>query len=206
MTASVEAVVTGAVEGDLDEIVLRQVVSLAGLSLGVVHGRQGKPALLRALPGYNNAAQYAPWIVVVDLDQDCGCAPSCQNQWLPNPAPLMRFRIAVRAVEAWLLADSERIAHFLRVSRARVPANPDDLNDPKDVLINVARHSRRSSIRAGIVPRERSGRRVGPLYNAIMSEFVLNLDRGWRPEIALEYSPSLARCVDSLRGIASLSG
>jgi len=197
-----DLIITGAVEGDLDETVLRRIVGHVGLSMGAVYGRQGKPTLLQSLPGYNNAARHAPWIVLVDLDRDCDCAPPCLGKWLPAPAPLMRFRIAVRAVEAWLLADKERVARLFHVAAARIPSNPDDLVDPKDCLINVARHSRRKAIRDGIVPKPTSGRRVGQLYNSILSEFVQDPQGGWRPQVAQRHSPSLARCVESLRGIA----
>ena len=205
MTMSVQSVVTGAVEGDLDEAVLRRVVSCVGITLGTVHGRQGKPALLQSVRGYNNAAPYAPWIVVVDLDRDCDCAPPCHQKWLPSPAPLMCFRVAVRAIEAWILADRTRAARVLGVNSARVPPDPDGLDDPKDALVNIARRSRRRSVREGLVPREGSSRRVGPLYNAILSEFVQDASEGWRPESAMENSQSLVRCVEHLRRIVEVT-
>jgi hypothetical protein len=104
-----QPIVTGAVEGDLDEAVLRRILADYGITLGLVHGRRGKAFLLQCLNGYNNAAKFAPWVVLVDLDRDCVCATSCVRQWLNNPAPQMCFRIAVRSIEAWLLADRERL-------------------------------------------------------------------------------------------------
>jgi hypothetical protein len=138
----------------MDEAILRRILEYAGLSLGTVHGRNGKQPLLHSMAGYNNAARFAPWIVLVDMDRDCDCAPPCVQQWLPSPSPNMCFRIAVRAVEAWLLADRERIARWLGVAVARVPENPDDLDDPKRELVNLARRSRRRDIARDLVPRE----------------------------------------------------
>jgi hypothetical protein len=43
----------------------------------------------------------------VDLDSDTGCAPPLCEQWIPGPAPFLCFRVAVREVEAWLMADAE---------------------------------------------------------------------------------------------------
>ena len=157
-----EVFVTAAVEGDLDETLLRRLVADLRLGLVAVHGRQGKQFLLRQLRGYNNAAQHSPWIVVVDLDGDCNCAPPCVEQWLPNPAPHMRLRLAVRAVEAWLLSDRERIAQFLGARPNSVPSNPDELENPKRELVTLARGSRRRAIREELVPREGSGRQSAP--------------------------------------------
>ena len=193
------SIVSGAVEGDLDEAVLHRVVSQAGLSLANVYGRSGKPSLLRAVRGYNAAAHHCSWVVLVDLDQDCECAPPCAQRWLPDPAPHMCFRLVVRSIEAWLLADGERIANFLGVRRAQVPAEPDALANSKRALVDLARRSRRRSIRDEIVPRAGSGRFVGPLYTTRMIEFVQDDATGWRVDHAMDASGSLNRCVERLR-------
>ncbi len=62
---------------------------------------------------------------------------------MPDPAPYMCFRVAVREVEAWLLADREQIARFLSIARSRVPQSPETLDNPKQRLVELARHSRR---------------------------------------------------------------
>jgi hypothetical protein len=52
-------IVSAAVEGDLDEVVLRKIGAHIGFSVGSVYGRKGKPGLLRTLAGYNNAARFS---------------------------------------------------------------------------------------------------------------------------------------------------
>lgn len=193
---------TGAVEGDLDEALLRRITNHVGLPLLTVHGRNGKSALLNSLGGYNNAARFFPWVVLVDLNGDCDCAPECLQQWLPAPAKFMCFRIAVRAAEAWVLADRERIAGRLGIALSRVPNDPDALQDPKRELVNLARHSRRRAVREDLVPRQGSGRPVGPLYSSRMIEFIRDEDAGWRPDRASNVSQSLERCVRRLRQFA----
>jgi hypothetical protein len=188
-------VITAAVEGDLDEAVLRRILNCAGMSLGSVYGRKGKTALLQSIGGYNNAARYAPWIVLVDLDKDNLCPPAFLQKWLAQPSAQMCFRIAVRAIEAWLLADREHLASFLGVGLASLPADPDRLDDPKREIVNLARRSRKRMIREDFVPRDGSGRSVGPLYTARMIEFVGNLSTGWHPGSARQRSASLARFV-----------
>ena len=141
--APLSIVFSATVEGTTDEAVLRRVVEHLGATLGPVYGKTGKASLLRQLHSYNQAAQFWPWIVLVDLDQDAECAPPARAQWLPDPAARMCFRIAVREVESWLLADRETLADFLGIALSRVPTNPENLDDPKAVLVNLARSSRR---------------------------------------------------------------
>jgi hypothetical protein len=197
-----DVLVTGAVEGDVDEAVLRRVLKHVGLSLGIVHGREGKQKLLQRLGGYNNAARFAPWVVLVDLGGDCPCAPPCVQAWLPAPSSQMCLRVAVRAVEAWLLADRERIANSLSISSRRVPDSPDSLAHPKTVLVNLARWSRSRAVREDLVPRQGSARSVGPLYTTRLIDFVGDEEDGWRPDQAAIRSDSLRRCIDRLRSFA----
>ncbi len=92
-------VFSGAVEGDLDEAVLRRLTAHCGLVLDTVYGKRGKSHLLKRIDAYNSAARFQPWIVLIDLD-NAACAPAGSMQWLPSPAQHMRLRLAVRAVES----------------------------------------------------------------------------------------------------------
>ena len=163
--------------------------------MGTVYGRRGKTDLLRRLPNYNQAARFSPWFVVVDLDTDSQCPSQFLRKWLPDPSTGMQFRIAVRAIEAWLLADKENMAQFLGVSSSRLQHNFDLEPNPKETLVNIARHSRNRSIREDIVPRAMSGAKVGPLYVPQLTRFVNEL---WRPDTASVESESLRRCLQAL--------
>ncbi len=114
-------VVSGAVEGVVDEAVLRRLVRDSGHHAGSVYTKHGKSGLLEKLSGYNDAARIVPWVVLVDLDGDAECPPPFVAQHLPGPAPEMHFRVAVRQIEAWLLADRPQLARFLGVQRSEVP-------------------------------------------------------------------------------------
>jgi hypothetical protein len=182
--------VFGAVEGDPDEVVLRRLVHEAGGRVEAVYGKTGKADLLRQLKAYNHAAVHAPWVVLVDLDRSADCPPPVLPEWLPTPAPLMCFRIVVRAIEAWLMADRERMAAFMGVPYVRVPHDPESLENPKDVMVSMASRSRHRAIVADMVPRPGSGRNVGPAYTSRLIEFATGL---WRPDIAAERAESLQR-------------
>lgn len=133
--------------------------------------------------------------MLVDLDQSFPCAAALVSSWLPAPAGQMRLRVAVRQLEAWLLADYERFASWFGVSKAVVPAAPDTLVDSKQSLLALIGKSRKPAVRADMLPREGSGRPVGPAYTSRLMEYIGHVERGWRPEIAARRSPSLAKCI-----------
>ena len=177
---------------------MRRLLSEANHQAGPLYIANGKPNLLRALDGYNNAARISPWIVLIDLNGDDDCAPPFVTRHMPSPATQMVFRVCVRQVESWLLADRERIARFLRVSQARIPRNPDSEPDSKEALIGIARRSSDRLIREEMVPSPGSGRRVGPGYVARILEFIQNR---WDPSVAAGHSESLDRCLRQLTSI-----
>jgi hypothetical protein len=189
-------VLSAAVEGPSDEVALRRLCELAGAQLGDVLGRKGKQFILERITGYNHSAKYRHWVVLIDLDDDFPCAGSAIKDWISEPATLMCFRIAVRELEAWLLADREEVSRFLNVNQDLVPAFPDGLQDPKLELVNLARHSKTKAIRDDMVPNQSAGQSEGPAYTSRVIEFIAT---SWRPEIAARSSPSLRRCIEAIR-------
>ena len=179
----------------MDDAVLRRVADYRGVEIGSVYGKEGKPRLKASIKGYNAAARQFPWAVLVDLDESHACPAALRADWLPEEASLMCFRVAVRQVEAWILADIQESAAFLGVSKALLPMDPDDEPNAKRRLVHLAERSRSRRIRDAIVPAAGGGRSVGPLYNAILRSFVRER---WRPEVAAERSDSLRRCLDAL--------
>lgn len=191
-------VISAAVEGVLDEIVLRRLIEGLGALSGSVYGKNGKSFLLEKLDAYNQAARFVPWVILIDLDHDADCAPPFLQSCLPNPARYMHFRVAVREIEAWLLADRESLAKFLSVGISRIPNDPENLNSPKSTMVEIARHSRRRDIRENMVPRAGSGRKIGPAYTSLLIEFARDPENGWRPNVAAKSSESLDRCMRRL--------
>ena len=200
MTVPAATTIAAAVEGTLDEAVVGRLVRHVGGSLGTVYGKNGKHFLRERIAGYNNAARHAPWVVLADLDADDHCAPPVRARWLPDPAPQMCFRLAVRSVEAWLMADAEPLAAFLGVALSRVPRDPETLEHPKQSMTNLARLSRRRDIRRGLVARPGSGRTEGPAYTSRLIEYATDL---WRPDVAAARADSLRRAIDCLRRLST---
>lgn len=190
--------ISAAVEGLIDEAVVKRLVIEVGAMVGPIYGKQGKKPLRAAINGYNKAARHRPWIVLVDLDQDADCAPNLCRAWISEKSPKLCFRVAVREVEAWLLADRQSIARFLSVPVSRVPTDPESEINPKQTMVNLAAKSKRSSIREDMIPRPGSGRSVGPAYTSRLVEFIQSPEPLWRPNHAANHSQSLQRCMQCL--------
>lgn len=192
LPAPIPCFISAAVEGDVDEAALRRVSETLGATIHAVYGKKGKSHLRQKVESYNRAANFSPWIFLIDLDDEAQCAAELVRAWLPRPAPQMCFRVAVREIESWLLADGEMLARFLRVPRSRIPNTPELLNSPKRTIVEIAQHSSSRAIREEITPRLNSGRIVGPAYSSRIIQFIQDT---WRPLVAQENSDSLRRCI-----------
>lgn len=158
------------------------------------HGR-GYGYLKKNITRFNEASKGMPYLILTDLDNK-ERAPLLINEWLPQTRnPNLIFRIAVREVESWLLADDAGFARFLGIAKHKMPRDPDDLNDPKQTLIALARASRKRDIKADIVPRPGSTAKQGPAYNNCLIPFI----RGtWNLEKARWHSHSLEKALRAL--------
>ena len=175
------------------ETMLKQ--STRDFTLGVCYQRNGFGYLKKTVPGLNIAAQRNAYLVLTDLDQN-SCPLEIISKWLPQPKHSnLIFRIAVREIESWVLADREQFAKFLGISLDLIPPNVDKISDPKEFLINLARKSKKKELRDSIVPPAKSTAKVGRDYNGQLMSFVNN---HWQARLALENSPSLARAMKSL--------
>lgn len=193
-----------AVEAALDEEVLRRLLRDLRPDIQVLDrlGLRGWTYLQAKAPGLNQAAASYPCLMLTDLDarpSACGLV----HCWLPQRHGNFVLRVAVRKVESWLLADRGNLAAFLAVPVTKVPPAPEGLPDPKQALVNLARRSRRRSVREAIVPLAGSTAQEGPKYTGCLSEFVRS---HWNWQAACgdmdESSTSLARAVRAIKGFA----
>jgi hypothetical protein len=188
-----------AVEDELGEQMLRVLLdqSCRDFPIGAVYGKRGNSYLRKLLPAFNNAAKGMAYLVFADLD-DKPCPPFLIEDWFNcsiadfprRRSPNLLFRIAVREVESWIMADRRAFAGFLGISINKIPSNTDDIPDPKRLLLELARSSRKKELREDLVPRPGDKRRIGPDYNGRLSEF---LHSAWRSSTAELHSRSLAK-------------
>lgn len=186
------------VEDVLGEEVIRKVINdyRQDIQIGVCYGKSGLGYIKKHISAFNNASKGQPYMVFADLDQD-ECAPSRIKEMLPVPkSSNLIFRIAVREVESWILADREAFAGFAGIRQSLIPYHPDNEADPKLKLIKLVTKSSKRLLKEAVVPAPGSTAKIGPAYNAELVSFVRNQ---WNPEIAAENSDSLSRAIKAIK-------
>lgn len=187
-----------AVEDELSEIVIVEIIGQCGgrFEPSPIYRRGGAGYLRRKIKDFNRAAQGMPFFVLTDLDQH-ECPPSLIANWLrvPKHSNLI-FRVAVREVEAWVMAHREAFAKFLGIAVELIPLRIEEIDDPKELLVRLARRSRRADVRRDLVPRPGSTAKVGRDYNGALGRFVM---KSWNAFEAAENSASLHGTVEALR-------
>lgn len=147
----------------------------------------GFGVLKRKTPNFQKMGRHMPVLMLTDLDK-WPCASTLIEEWLgeqPNSGFL--FRVCVRTVEAWLMADRAAVADLLRIPEANIPLQPDMLPNPKAQLIQLAKRAPKR-VRSALSPIGTAT--IGPEYNEMLSDFV---EKKWNPIVAAKVSPSLAR-------------
>jgi hypothetical protein len=196
----VTAQVITVAEDALSNVLLSKLINAAPVDVrvnrAIIAGGFGE--IRRSIQKYRNACRVIPHLVITDLDR-AECASVLLESWgavnLPNE---LLFRVVEHEIESWVLADDAGISAYLGVGIGRVPARPDDLLDPKEALVALARHGSQRRICAGIIPG--GPQRIGALYNQRLIEFVTTI---WDLNRARMRSPNLERT--ATRVVAFLS-
>ena len=145
---------------------------------------------------FNHAAAETPHLLLTDLDVAV-CAPELIREWLGGAAhPNFMLRVAVREVEAWLLADGHNMADFLGLAPSALPANIEAVAEPKEEIVRLASTSPDPEIRDNLAPRPGSTATTGRLFTRSLIGYVR--DR-WDVNAAAGNADSLARALRALR-------
>lgn len=198
--------VTVATEDEVSEAVALRLLAEhpSALALHSSPLRRGGFGYLKAnLEKFRAIAQRHPVLLLTDLDRK-PCAPGLVADWMGGKSlpPHLLFRVVVREVEAWLMADAEALRDFLSLNSARIPNRPEERLDPKTDLIQICRKVQRKSFREELVPEKGSTAKVGVGYNLHMVRFVRD---HWDPARAAQNAPSLARARRRLAELAAIS-
>ena len=190
-----------AVEDTLSDAVSTKILRHFGIEIHVriPNTYQGNTYLRRRAEGLNKSAKGPPYVFMfTDLDSPKSCPPDLIQSWVKAPLnPGFFLRVAVMEIESWIIADRGALAAFLSIPVGRIPSAPDDIPQPKEFLVSLARRSKKKSLRDQLVPSRRAvTARVGPEYNSRLSQFVRE---DWNLERAALVSPSLKRTIDRIR-------
>ncbi|MGV8827489.1 MAG: hypothetical protein ACWA6U_04135 [Breznakibacter sp.] len=147
------------------------------------------------IKSFNQASIVNPHFMLTDLD-NYTCPSALREDWVNfEMNSNFIFRVAVREVESWVLADREGLSQYLNVSVVNFPVNPDLEDDPKNTLIQLAKRCKNRDIREDIVPINKNAK-IGPNYNGCLSDFIY---KAWNLENAMRNSESLRRTYEKLR-------
>lgn len=195
-----------AVEDDLSETVLRRLLRErpTQYAIGAVFKKGGFGYLKRMVRAFNNLAKECPVLLLTDLDLR-PCAPELVSEWLKQPRhPDFLLRVAVREVEAWLLASHQELGSYLGLRRPSPIGMPEAIPDPKSELLRICAKSPRRDRREAIVRTATNGKLFqGPAYNSTLGEFVNDF---WPVAIAAGKCPSLARALAALEALEAKRG
>ena len=190
-----------AVEDSLSDVVSTKNLKHFGIEIiqRIPNTYQGKSYLQRRANELNRSAMGPLYVFMfTDLDSPQTCVPELIQSWVKAPLkPGFFLRVAVMEIESWIMADRRALATFLSISVNRIPNTLDDILQPKEFLVSLARKSRKKSLRDQLVPRKGAATtKVGPEYNNCIGEFVRV---HWDLERAAVASPSLKRTLNRIR-------
>ena len=182
-----------AVEDELSCAVMEKIIAFVGYNNTFrIFNARGYGKLKTSMPKFREASRTLPHIVLTDLDRS-SCPVALLAKWGAKHLPAnLLIRIAVREVEAWLLADRDGISNFLKIDKSKITCYPEIEEDPKRTLVNLSRKSRKRGLSKEIVPELTSSARIGPLYNFHFINFVKD---HWDIDNARRNSESLDRAL-----------
>lgn len=184
-----------ATEDQLSETVAEKLLAIPNGNFHIEQRfrKNGNGYLKKRLPNFNEIARFKPVFLLTDLD-DRPCASELIYNWCAKQvlAPKLLFRVAVREIEAWLLADRECFAELIGVSPQKMPQNPEALPDPKRELMNLVKRSRNRELKREVLPDVGVKAKFGLGYNNALGRFVRDQ---WDPHRAARYAPSLEKAM-----------
>ena len=153
-------------------------------------GNGGFGYIKKRISAWCELACHRPVFVLTDLDNKV-CPLALISDWFGNnlPSEKLLFRVAVREVEAWLLADHSFMREIIGKSGS-LSLVPESLPDPKAVLLRLIHKHAKRQIRDDIVRKEGNNLRQGVNYNDRLVNLVC---KKWDPARASKLAPSLRR-------------
>jgi len=187
-----------ATEDQLSEAIALRLISEIQTPHFIQHklGKTGNGYLRSKMGNWYRMAQHQVMVVVTDLDR-ANCLVEFRDQWLvAEPPANLVFRIAVREVESWVLADHHAMRELIGV-KGVLPVAPDDLADPKRALLGLAKGAPKQ-VRDDLLKVTNGNLTQGLGYNARLTAWI---NSEWSPKRAADRSPSLAKARSRLKEV-----
>lgn len=135
-------------------------------------------------------------LIITDLDSTV-CAPELIKDWFGTTLTpdKMLFRVVVRSIEAWIMADKFVFAQFLGIDVVNIQNSVEHYPRPKQHLLQIAEKAKDREVREAVVAKKGTLSIQGLGYNECLSKFINN---HWCPIRASENSPSLKKAITRL--------
>lgn len=181
-----------ATEDELSEFLGEKLIKEANTTLNVtLRLRKGGFGYLKSkLPSLCSLSKSQPVILFTDLD-NAECPVKLISHWMngmEKPQGLL-FRVVVREIESWVLADHKAFSAYFGISQAKLPSDPDSLPNPKAALLKLIGGSRRE-IKDAMIAKKGALAIQGVGYNTVLVDFIKT---SWSSIRAQERSKSLKK-------------
>ena len=183
------------VEDILQEIIIRKLLKTYRNDIQIVSvsGKCGNLYIRDNIRTFNEASKFLPHIVLTDLDRKI-CAPQLKQEWINfETHKNILFRIAEKEIDAWILSDREAFATWMNISVNKIPSNTQEIEDPKQFIINLAHKSKKKEMK-DIIPQGTAIQ--GPGYNILLQRFIVER---WDAENAANCNASLKKTINRLK-------
>lgn len=159
-------------------------------------GKTGNGYLKKSCIKFNNMARRTAVFLLTDLDR-IECVQALKYDWFGETElhENLIFRVAVREIESWLIADEFAMRKLLSNGANKLEKSPDNLPDPKNYLLGRALKAPKS-IRQDLVREIKNNRYQALQYNNRLCQFV---NQSWCPNRAAENSNSLLKAIHRLK-------
>lgn len=189
-----------ATEDELSESLGDKLIFEANKNLNVsMRLRKGGFGYLKGrLPSLCKLSKVQPIVLFTDLDK-MNCPLKLMDLWfrgVSKPEGLL-FRVVVREIESWVLADHKGFSEYFGISPAKLPPNPDLLPDPKAFLLKLVGGSKRE-IRESMIAKKGALAIQGVGYNTILCDFIRT---SWTSSRAIQRSDSLEKAYLRIRDL-----
>ncbi len=191
-------------EDILSEVTLCKIINSFN-RFNVIHklGRTGCGDIIKNIEKFNSMSKRHHVIVMLDLDMKKNEQELIDylHKKIKRKEEKLLFLIPVKEIESWFLADRKGLSSFLEISENKININPDELLDPKEKIITLAKDGKNPTTRTGIPPKKGAAAKVGISYNTLLKKYVTEF---WSIERAKECSPSLNKTLLILKDLQQI--